>query len=132
MLRRMTSLDAGARRAILDAADSLRDETLDWLFRLVRCPSTLGNEASALNEMVRMYRHLGLSPQRVPTVPGKLEGHPGFSPPLVGYVRGIDENVGIESIHNITRTIALTLAEWCGVEAAPDRMASQPKARSEA
>ncbi|MDB5379575.1 MAG: peptidase, partial [Rubritepida sp.] len=66
MLRCMTSLDAGARRAILDAADSLRDEMLDWLFRLVRCPSTLGNEASALNEMVRMYRHLGLSPQRVP------------------------------------------------------------------
>jgi acetylornithine deacetylase len=63
MLRAMTQLDPGARRAILDAADSLREETLDWLFRLVRCPSTLGNEASALNEMERLYRHLGLTPQ---------------------------------------------------------------------
>lgn len=85
MLRRMNSLDAGARRAILDAADSLHEETLDWLFRLVRCPSTLGNEASALNEMERLYRHLGLSPFRVLTVPEKLKDHPGFSPPLISY-----------------------------------------------
>jgi acetylornithine deacetylase len=61
MLRRMIPLDAGAKRTILDAADSLHDETLDWLFRLVRCPSTLGNEASALNETDRLYRHLGLA-----------------------------------------------------------------------
>jgi len=81
----MTQLDAGARRAILQAADSLREETLDWLFRLIRCPSTLGNEASALNEMERMYRHLGLATQRIATDPAKLAGHPGFSPPLIDY-----------------------------------------------
>ena len=81
----MIPLDAGARRAILDAADSLRDDTLDWLFHLVRCPSTLGNEAGALSEMERLYRHLGLQPQRIPTVPEKLEGHAGFSPPLISY-----------------------------------------------
>ena len=81
----MTQLDAGARRAILQAADSLREETLDWLFRLVRCPSILGNEASALNEMERMYRHLGLATQRIATDPAKLAGHPGFSPPLIDY-----------------------------------------------
>jgi len=81
----MTQLDAGARRAILQAADSLREETLDWLFRLVRCPSILGNEASALNEMERLYRHLGLAPQRIATDPAKLADHPGFSPPLIDY-----------------------------------------------
>ncbi|MDB5414403.1 MAG: peptidase [Rubritepida sp.] len=81
----MTSIDAGAKRAILEAADSLREETLDWLFRLVRCPSTLGNEASALAEMERLYRHLGLAPQRIPTDPAKLADHPGFSPPLIDY-----------------------------------------------
>ncbi|MCU0889622.1 MAG: M20/M25/M40 family metallo-hydrolase [Rubritepida sp.] len=81
----MVPLDPGARRAILDACDSLREDSLDWLFRLVRCPSTLGNEASALNEMERLYRHIGLEPFRVPTEPARLEGHPGFSPPLIGY-----------------------------------------------
>ena len=31
-------------------------------------------------------------------------------------IHGIDENVELESLHGITRTIALTMAEWCGVE----------------
>ncbi len=31
-------------------------------------------------------------------------------------IHGIDESVGIESMHGITRTIALAMAEWCGVE----------------
>ncbi|MBX6745046.1 MAG: ArgE/DapE family deacylase, partial [Acetobacteraceae bacterium] len=31
-------------------------------------------------------------------------------------IHGIDESVGLESMHGITRTIALTMAEWCGVE----------------
>jgi acetylornithine deacetylase len=33
-------------------------------------------------------------------------------------IHGIDESVGLESFHGITRTLALMLAEWCGVEAA--------------
>ena len=92
----MTTLDAGARRAILEAARSLESETLDWLFRLVRCPSTLGNEASALNEMERLYRHLGLAPRRVPTV---VTDHPGFSPPLIGY-EGRDNVVAVHAPRN--------------------------------
>lgn len=91
MLRGMNALDPGARRAILDAADSLRDETLDWLFHLVRCPSTLGNEAAALNEMARLYRHLGLEPRRIPTM---VTDHPGFSPPLMDYA-GRDNVVAV-------------------------------------
>lgn len=31
-------------------------------------------------------------------------------------IHGIDESVGLDSMHDITSTIALTMAEWCGVE----------------
>lgn len=81
----MIALDPGARRAILDAVDSLRDAAVGSLERLVRCPSTLGNEQSALNEMARVYEGLGLTPRRIPTVPDQLRSHPGFSPPLISY-----------------------------------------------
>jgi acetylornithine deacetylase len=33
-------------------------------------------------------------------------------------IHGIDESVGMDSMHDITRTIAVTMAGWCGVEAA--------------
>jgi acetylornithine deacetylase len=33
-------------------------------------------------------------------------------------IHGIDESVGLASMHAITRTIALTVAQWCGTEAA--------------
>src|SRR5215208_3285992 len=79
------SLDPGARRAILDAVDALRDWSVATLERQVRCPSTLGNEQSALNEMARVYESLGLAPRRVPVDATALAGHPGFSPPLVPY-----------------------------------------------
>jgi len=81
----MPALDPGAKRAILDAADALRGESVEALKRLVRCASTLGNEAPALDEMARIYESLGLAPRRVPTVPDQLAAHPGFSPPLIPY-----------------------------------------------
>jgi acetylornithine deacetylase len=87
-------LDPGARRAILDAVDALRDDSIETLKRLVRCPSTLGNEQSALDEMARLYEGLGLVPRRVPTVPEQLAGHPGFSPPLISY-EGRDNVVAV-------------------------------------
>jgi acetylornithine deacetylase len=90
----MDTLDPGARRAILDACDALRDEGVLLLERLVRCPSTLGNEASALNEMARNYAALGLATQRVPVDVDALRGHPGFSPPLLPYA-GRDNVVAI-------------------------------------
>ena len=88
------ALDPGARRAILAAVEELQAESIAMLSRLVRCPSTLGNEASALNEMARIYEGLGLVPQRIPTVPSALEGHPGFSPPLISY-EGRDNVVAV-------------------------------------
>ena len=112
----MKPLDAGAKRAILQAADSLREETLDWLFRLVRCPSTLGNEASALNEMERLYRHLGLKPQRIPTDPAKLGDHPGFSPPLIDYA-GRDN---VAAIHRPKSTVGRSLVLQGHVDVVPE------------
>lgn len=88
------TIDPGARRAILEAVASLRTESTETLARLVRCPSTLGNEASALNEMERVYRDLGLDPFRVPTDPVALADHPGFSPPLISY-EGRDNVVAV-------------------------------------
>lgn len=87
-------LDPGARRAILEAVDALRDDSIETLKRLVRCPSTLGNEQSALEEMARLYEGLGLAPRRVPTLPEQLAGHPGFSPPLIPY-EGRDNVVAV-------------------------------------
>src|SRR4051812_50194324 len=88
------SLDPGARRAILDAVDALRDWSVTTLGGLVRCPSVLGHEQSALEEMVRLYAGLGLEPRRVPTAPALLAGHPGFSPPLIDYA-GRDNVVAV-------------------------------------
>lgn len=87
------TLDPGAKRAILAACDELQSATLDSLFRLVRCPSTLGNEASALDEMGRQYRALGLAPRRIPTIP---TDDPIWSPPLVPY-EGRDNVVAIHT-----------------------------------
>jgi acetylornithine deacetylase len=119
----MNKLDAGARRAILEAARDLESETLDWLFRLVRCPSTLGNEQGALNEMERLYRHLGLAPRRVPT---DVSPHRGFSPPLIDYA-GRDNVVAVHAPRSVSGR-SLTLQGHVDVvpEGAADMWASPP------
>lgn len=75
--------EPGVRRAILAVVAVLESESVDLLCRLVRCPSILGNEYSALNEMARLYESLGLLPRRVPVLPDALQDHPCFSPPLI-------------------------------------------------
>jgi acetylornithine deacetylase len=119
----MNKLDAGARRAILEAARDLESETLDWLFRLVRCPSTLGNEQGALNEMERLYRHLGLAPRRVST---DVSAHRGFSPPLIDYA-GRDNVVAVHAPRSVSGR-SLTLQGHVDVvpEGAADMWASPP------
>ena len=121
----MIPLDPGARRAILDACHGLRDATLDSLFRLVRCPSTLGNEASALNEMARQYEALGLVPRRIATVP---TADPIFSPPLIGY-DGRDNVVAVHQPRQ-ARGRSLVLQGHVDVvpEGAADMWASPPYA----
>jgi len=65
-LAQSLSSDAGARRAIVEAAASLRAENEALLASLVRHRSTLGNEQSCLARMEAAYDSLGLSPRRIP------------------------------------------------------------------
>jgi len=78
-------LDPGARRAILDAVDSLRDDGTALLQRLVRHRSLLGEEAGCLQEMEAAFAGLGLAPWRVPVDADALAAVPGWSPPLISY-----------------------------------------------
>jgi acetylornithine deacetylase len=87
-------VDAGARRAILDAVTSLQHDAEDLLRRLVRHRSVLGAEQSCLDEMARVYESIGLSPRRVPVDTAALASHPGFSPPLIPY-EGRDNVVAV-------------------------------------
>ncbi|MDB5314550.1 MAG: peptidase [Rhodospirillales bacterium] len=109
-------LDPGARRAILDAAKALERESVDALAALVRCPSTLGHEQSALASMTSMYLSLGLEPQGVPTRPESLASHPGFSPPLIPY-EGRDNVV---AIHRPRTTLGRSLALQGHVDVVPE------------
>ncbi|MGA9866814.1 MAG: ArgE/DapE family deacylase [Acetobacteraceae bacterium] len=78
-------MDPGARRAILEAADALRDDAVALLARLVSHRSVLGEEQSCLAEMQSVYADLGLTPRRVAVDTEALAAHPGFSPPLIDY-----------------------------------------------
>ena len=109
-------LDPGARRAILDACDALRAEGEQVLMRLVRCPSTLGNEQSALSEMARQYEALGLKPVAVPTDPAALAAHPGLSPPLIPY-EGRDN---IVAVHRPRQAMGRSLVLQGHVDVVPE------------
>jgi acetylornithine deacetylase len=114
-------LDPGAARAILEAVEALRDDAVEQLKRLVRCASTLGNEAPALEEMARVYDSLGLAPRRVPTVPEQLKDHPGFSPPLMSY-EGRDNVV---AVHRPREAKGRSLALQGHVDVVPEGAADE-------
>ncbi len=78
-------IDAGVRRAILDAATSLQGDAVALLASLVRHRSLLGHEQSCLAAMEDVFRALDLSPWRVPIDESALRDHPGWSPPLISY-----------------------------------------------
>ena len=44
--------------------------------------------------------------------------------PEADMIHGIDESVGLASVHHTTRVLAQTLAQWCGVESAPHARSS--------
>ena len=110
------SVDPGARVAILNAVDALREEAVQTLTRLVACKSTLGNESAALDAMAEVYEGLGLTPRRVPTDPARLASHPGFSPPLIGY-EGRDNVV---AVHQPSRGGGRSLALQGHVDVVPE------------
>jgi acetylornithine deacetylase len=66
-------------KQILDTVDHLTDDILDFTCRLVAEPSTLENEASALQVMEEELTKLSFDSIRVPIDPAKLSEHPGFA-----------------------------------------------------
>ncbi|MBS3780302.1 MAG: ArgE/DapE family deacylase [Desulfovermiculus sp.] len=65
---------------LLQAVQDLEPEIIDFASRLVAAPSTLGNEAGAVQVMDDELSKLELSPTRVPIDPDRLADHPGFAP----------------------------------------------------
>ncbi|MDZ7759851.1 MAG: hypothetical protein U5L00_06295 [Desulfovermiculus sp.] len=75
----MSSITPQEQR-LLQAVQDLEPEIIDFTSRLVAAPSTLGNEAGAVQVMDDELTRLELSPFRIPIDPGQLSGHPGFAP----------------------------------------------------
>jgi acetylornithine deacetylase len=67
-------------------------------------------------EPVRQYAATGLTDARFYPLYQGTEA-PCYGPDSEN-IHGIDESVGLESLHRVTRVLALTLADWCGVEPA--------------
>jgi acetylornithine deacetylase len=67
-------------KQIVDKIDALSDDILDFTCRLVAQPSTLGNEASAMQVMEAELKKLCFEPTRIGIDPDILSRHPGFAP----------------------------------------------------
>jgi len=65
---------------ILETVDHLVDDILDYTCRLVKEPSTLGNEASVVRTAEEELSRLSFQPVSIPIDPATLEKHPGFAP----------------------------------------------------
>lgn len=78
-------LENKQEKKLIETVDHLSDDLLDYACRLVREPSTLGNEASAVKVAEEELKRLSFQPVTVPIVPATLAGHPGFAPVPWGY-----------------------------------------------
>lgn len=95
-------------KKIVQTIESLADDIVDFTCRLVKEPSTLGNEASAVDLMKTELERLSFTPVFVPIDPFRLDDHPGFAPVPWGYenknnvvaVRPPDGNGGKSAIFN--------------------------------
>jgi len=75
----VTMLD-NQEKTIVQTVEDLADDIVDFTCRLVKEPSTLGNEASAVALMKSELEKLSFSPVMVPIDPSTLADHPGFAP----------------------------------------------------
>jgi len=62
-------------KQILNSIDNLSDDILDFTRRLVAEPSTLGNEAPAMEVMEAELKKLSFNPARILIDPVKLSEH---------------------------------------------------------
>jgi len=65
---------------------------------------------------LRRYSATGLTDARFYTLYGGTQAT--CYGPDAENIHGIDESVGIEAMHDVTRVLALTIAGWCGLEPA--------------
>jgi len=72
-------------KKLIETVDRLADEILDYACRLVREPSTLGNESSAVRVAEEELKKLSFDPVSVPIDPMLLAQHPGFATVPWGY-----------------------------------------------
>lgn len=72
-------------KKLIETVDHLADDILDYTCRLVREPSTLGNEISAVRVAEEELKKLSFHPVSVPINPATLAKHPGFAPVPWGY-----------------------------------------------
>ncbi len=68
-----------SEKKIIQTVESLGDDIIDFTCRLVKEPSTLGNEASAVELMKDELEKLSFLPVMVPIDSSVLSGHPGFA-----------------------------------------------------
>ena len=95
-------------KKLMETVDHLADDMLDYACRLVREPSTLENEASAVKVAAEELKRLSFNPVSVPINPTELAKHPGFAPVPWGYegrknvvaVRGADDTGGHSLLFN--------------------------------
>jgi acetylornithine deacetylase len=70
----------------------------------------------ATGETLRHYAAPGLTDARHYVLHGTAQAT--CYGPDAENIHGIDESVGLDSLHQVTRGIALFIARWCGVERA--------------
>ena len=66
-------------KKIIQTVESLTDDIIDFTCRLVKEPSTLGNEASVVDLMKNELEKLSFSPVLIPLDQSLLSDHPGFA-----------------------------------------------------
>jgi acetylornithine deacetylase len=66
-------------KKLIQAVESLSDDIIDFTCRLVKEPSTLGNESAAVNLMKKELIKLSFLPVLVPIDPSLLADHPGYA-----------------------------------------------------
>ena len=63
---------------------------------------------------IRHYSAAGLTDARFYTLHGGTQAT--CYGPDAENIHGIDESVGLDAMHDVTRVLALTIAGWCGLE----------------
>jgi acetylornithine deacetylase len=108
------------------ADDRLRGARLEVAFQGFMADGCVFPPEQAISRAVAAaHRHITGKPVRHYTAPALTDArfyalHQGTEATCYGpdadSIHGIDESVDLDSMHDVTRVLALTIAEWCGTE----------------